>query len=137
MRNKNLEFLKKVTISTVMSELVNVHMTTLFNQKIHHKNRKRTNISGYDIKIWSVRLRTFLLHGTSCAKCGLEATHFAIEQYKDQNIPHLNLYANDMLMTCDHIHPKSKGGTDLISNTQTMCHHCNIRKSDKVEQELT
>ena len=35
-------------------------------------------------------------------------------------------------MMIDHIHPKSKGGKDAISNLITACEECNLGKSDKI-----
>jgi 5-methylcytosine-specific restriction endonuclease McrA len=32
--------------------------------------------------------------------------------------------------TKDHIVPKSKGGKDMLSNTQTICVICNTKKGD-------
>lgn len=56
---------------------------------------------------------------------------------KDKSF-HLNLYAIDengkeVLMTKDHIIPKSKGGADDISNYQTMCERCNEAKGNRLE----
>lgn len=36
-------------------------------------------------------------------------------------------------MTKDHIIPQSKGGSDDISNYQTMCEPCNEAKGSKIE----
>lgn len=35
-------------------------------------------------------------------------------------------------LTCDHIHPESKGGPTTFENLQTMCRSCNSRKGARV-----
>lgn len=55
--------------------------------------------------------------------------------------PHLNLYhvgprRGLMMMTQDHIMPKSHGGKDEIDNLQTMCFQCNQRKGSNIPKEL-
>lgn len=41
--------------------------------------------------------------------------------------------ANDgYVLHVDHIHPKSKGGTDDIENLTTACMECNLGKSDNI-----
>lgn len=74
--------------------------------------------------------------GIVCVSCGLKGNHFWIES-NGQISPHLNLYAvnNDghpILMTMDHIIPKSKGGTKTLDNVQLMCEKCNHQKGDKI-----
>lgn len=51
--------------------------------------------------------------------------------------PHLNLYhvnrkGGFVLMTQDHILPRSRGGEDKISNLQTMCRDCNSWKGNRI-----
>lgn len=53
--------------------------------------------------------------------------------------PHLNLYARGrsrlILMTQDHIIPKSRGGADELLNLQTMCSTCNNAKGALLPEE--
>lgn len=76
-----------------------------------------------------------------CAACMIKGDHFWAESNsKDQNgIPHgwhLNFYAfnyhgDPVMMTLDHIRPKSKGGTKSPENIQLLCTRCNGAKGTK------
>lgn len=86
---------------------------------------------GKEVIMNSLRLRVFVLDGTTCRGCGIEAAYFAVECASGTNAYHLNMYsANDVLFTKDHIRPKDKGGTDSLENLQTMCTHCNGKKAN-------
>lgn len=37
---------------------------------------------------------------------------------------------NEVMLTRDHIYPKSKGGLDNIKNYQVLCVKCNQKKAD-------
>jgi 5-methylcytosine-specific restriction endonuclease McrA len=81
-----------------------------------------------------IRLDT-LLHNNTCTKCGLRGTLWTLEY--DNNYPkHFNLYAQtkkgEILMTIDHIIPKSKGGPHQLDNLQTLCFPCNLKKGNKL-----
>lgn len=101
------------------------------------------DIAKYDfdgdlIKGNSQRYQTFFTKGCKCAICGIEGKYFAKERHLQDKAYHLNLYAVDdngteILMTKDHILPRSKGGIDDISNYQTMCKPCNEVKGNKLE----
>lgn len=81
-----------------------------------------------------------------CVCCGLKGTYFAKERSakyskKTQSFRatteswHFNLYAltadgREILMTKDHIIPRSKGGADKLENLQTMCRPCNGKKQN-------
>ena len=86
----------------------------------------------------SQRYQTFFTKGCKCVVCGIEGKYFAKERHLQDKSYHLNLYAVDdngdeILMTKDHIIPRSKGGIDDISNYQTMCKLCNEAKGNKLE----
>lgn len=96
------------------------------------------------VKMFSLRLRTFLLHGTCCEECGLCGHFFALERhslsshYTDKQRYHFNLYGinennEEILFTKDHITPKSKRGADSIDNMQTLCIICNLEKGDSLQ----
>ncbi len=86
----------------------------------------------------SDRLKTFKVKGLKCCACGIEGKFFALEihEHGSGEFPHLNLYGinadgNEVLMTKDHIVPKSKGGRNSLKNYQTMCFPCNYTKGGK------
>ena len=90
------------------------------------------------------RAKIYFEKGLICAEtdCNLVGSFFALERWanqKDQTFGnyHFDLYAIDevgeeVLMTIDHVHPKSKGGPDHILNYQPMCKVHNELKSNKV-----
>lgn len=42
-------------------------------------------------------------------------------------------YCSDVATEVDHVHPRSKGGSDDIDNLVACCRTCNIRKKDKTD----
>lgn len=91
------------------------------------------------VKLNSLRLKTFK-NNPKCRCCQREGTLIGVDIAKGQEKPHFNLYCveangNKILMTKDHITPKSKGGKNVISNMQTMCTECNSRKKDMTPEE--
>lgn len=92
-------------------------------------------INGDKIKGNSQRFQTFFTKGLKCACCGIEGKYFGKEKDFNAARYHLNLYAldesgNEVLMTKDHIVPRSKGGASELYNYQTMCVKCNIAKGN-------
>lgn len=80
------------------------------------------------------RARIFFEMGIDCVSCSTKAKFFALEQWVDKSY-HFDLYGIDsigdeVLMTIDHIHAKSNGGKDHISNFAPMCKCCNEIKSN-------
>lgn len=103
------------------------------------RGEAKIELNGIRLSIQSsgVRLPTFL-KSLTCAKCGLEGTYFAAERKRgDKCGYHMNLWGkaldgSPMLFTHDHIIPRSKGGPDHLSNSQTMCVICNETKGDSL-----
>lgn len=65
----------------------------------------------------AIRWRVFQRDGWKCVSCG--------QGSQDEAILHI-----------DHIVPRSKGGKDSIENYQTLCHLCNIGKSNRDNTDL-
>jgi hypothetical protein len=83
-------------------------------------------------------LKTFYYRGVICAHCGLAGTTFREVSHNDK--VHLQLFGSkesaEVLMTCDHIIPHSKGGTNNFYNLQTLCCQCNYDKKDNIDQKV-
>lgn len=102
------------------------------------KRLAKVDFDGDLIKGNSQRYQIFFTKGCKCVVCGIEGKYFAKEKHLKDKKYHLNLYAvndngEEVLMTKDHIIPRSKGGIDDISNYQTMCKLCNEAKGNKIE----
>lgn len=87
----------------------------------------------------SPRLILFNTKGTVCVTCGIEGIVFVLETHDLRITPHLNLYGvnadgDRVLMTKDHILPKSKGGENTLENYNTMCSPCNAEKGNTTEE---
>jgi len=83
------------------------------------KGRNRINLDGDLITVSSLRLYCFAVNGIECVYCGIKGSFFAKEKHahSDRNY-HLNFYSKvggkDVLMTMDHIIPKSRGGKNTL-----------------------
>ena len=92
--------------------------------------------AGFRVRMESLRYQVFQ-KAVVCVSCGAVGSVFRLQRNDtDKNQPanraHFNLYAlvGDVwvLMTQDHILPRSKGGKDRLENLQPMCAPCNVRK---------
>lgn len=118
-----------------IEEIKNLTKDVLFER---YKQNSKVELDGDVIKGNSQRYQLFFIKGCSCVKCGIEGKYFAKERAIKDKSYHLNLYGIDdngqeVLITKDHIIPKSKGGKDILENYQTMCIRCNEEKGNKTE----
>ncbi len=84
----------------------------------------------------SDRLNDLSKLGNHCKAIGCNriGSKFLVTISKNGAI-HIDLYDKyNMLMNIDHIHPKSKGGVNHISNYQLMCQECNSKKGNYVAE---
>lgn len=93
-------------------------------------------------KIKTRRASAFSVIGYECDTkgCNLHDFKYGIGVDNGGGI-HLDLYAFDdlgemVMITIDHIKPKSKGGPNHISNYAPLCKICNEIKSDYFEPEV-
>ena len=87
------------------------------------------------VRMNSIRYHLFARERV-CACCGRIGTVMMLDVHGCYySRAHFNLYAVQgnklILMTRDHIIPRSKGGTDNLDNLQTLCTKCNNKKGDK------
>ncbi|MHB8226695.1 RNA-guided endonuclease IscB [Acidithiobacillus sp.] len=97
-------------VTALSQELVRFDTQAMQNPEISGTEYQQGMLLGYEI-------REYLLEkwGRECVYCGAEHTPLEI----------------------DHIHPRSKGGSDRVSNLAIACHDCNQRKGNMpVEQFL-
>jgi hypothetical protein len=115
-----------------------------------HLQEETVDLDGDVITLKSERYHLFGAN-SCCVTCGLKGEFYAKERAAvrkggrwapvDANSKfHMNLYAVDsngkeVLMTKDHIIPKSQGGRNTPSNYQTMCQPCNSDKGLREKQK--
>jgi 5-methylcytosine-specific restriction endonuclease McrA len=93
-----------VPITGISQELVKFDLQAMQNPPDSGKEYQQGELAGYEV-------REYLLEkwGRKCAYCGVENVPFEVE----------------------HIYPKSKGGSDRISNLTLACHACNQAKGNR------
>lgn len=102
--------------------------------EIYVSPNKIVQIEGHNVRTKDDRYLNFIKNGFKCVRCGLKGQYVKLE-CNSRNGYHLNVYGVDengieVLLTKDHIYPKSKGGLDNIKNYQVLCEVCNGKKSD-------
>lgn len=95
---------KLCNITKISIERAKFDTQLMENESIKGKEYQQGTLMGYEI-------REFLLErlGRECSYCGKKNVSLEVE----------------------HIHPKSKGGSNRISNLCLSCHECNEEKSDR------
>ena len=129
-----LERIRVFTIEEVESLVKNDVMHSEC-KSIDKNCQHNIQVEGHDVYTTSLRYKTFIEKGYRCVCCGRTGAYYALEKAVEskKNRAHFNLYSNDgVLMTKDHILPRSKGGKDCIENMQTMCTICNSAKGSIV-----
>ncbi|MCL1972685.1 MAG: HNH endonuclease [Endomicrobia bacterium] len=104
--NSNLKDLPRVD-NEIKDKLTEEENSELLSKKVDKVKIVRAGI----------RWQTFERDDFKCVACGKSADDGAI-------------------LHVDHILPRSKGGKDEITNYQTLCHVCNIGKSNKSQLNL-
>ncbi|MDB9489232.1 RNA-guided endonuclease IscB [Dolichospermum circinale CS-534/05] len=100
-----VERLRKLApIEAISQELVRFDMQLIANPDIQGQEYQQGTLAGYET-------REYLLEkwGRQCAYCGVKDVPFQIE----------------------HIHPRSKGGSNSITNLTLSCEKCNTKKGTK------
>jgi 5-methylcytosine-specific restriction endonuclease McrA len=129
-RNHGYVIYKKYEIGDIFKELEN---NELPDKLIYGE-------SDYKDSLRRVQIIKDLINrdGSKCMNCEAEPKYFALGKDK-MGRWHMDLYGgeidDDHMFTIDHVHPKSKGGTNTMENYQLLCKICNEDKSDSVNGE--
>jgi 5-methylcytosine-specific restriction endonuclease McrA len=118
------------------------HITSLIRS-----DDEKVLLDGEMVKTGSDRYKLFAKN-RYCVTCGTEGLYYAMERTvkrrPDGTVTpmsqgfHFNLYGKnadgeEVMITKDHIVPKSKGGPNRLDNYQTMCFICNVEKGNRHE----
>ncbi|HIK29795.1 MAG TPA: RRXRR domain-containing protein [Oscillatoriales cyanobacterium M59_W2019_021] len=103
------KFMRLAPIGFISQELVRFDLQKMQNPEISGVEYQQGELLGYEV-------REYLLEkwGRKCAYCSTE------------NVP----------MEVEHIYPKSKGGSDRVSNLALACHSCNQSKGSQDIQDF-
>lgn len=134
------DFCVQMDIATLKEKKKLIHIKTYDCQEIFDhialdEKKREYIINGvsYIVKMNSDRYVLFM-QNRKCVACGLEGTKMILDINPGDQSPHFNLYTEEngrlVLMTKDHIIPKSKNGKDEIDNYQCMCSICNNLKGN-------
>jgi 5-methylcytosine-specific restriction endonuclease McrA len=123
-----------------------VTLSKLTGQKRAYFGSSSLTLSNLELKIRSVflgdyhlghleqhkehrRLKVFYHKGTTCVSCGVEGIRI-IKRMVNGSV-HLDVYTKDLvMMTVDHIIPKSLGGDNSLDNLRPMCLYCNSARGN-------
>jgi hypothetical protein len=113
---------KKCSFKDIISKINFENMSNDYlNNEIKTQQKDNENILlNFEKKIFvkaGIRWQVFERDDFKCVACGKSAHEGAI-------------------LHVDHIIPRSKGGSDSMDNYQTLCHLCNIGKSNKSDRKL-
>ena len=130
-----------VTLSGRRYDVEAVLTHSFVRGRFEGRNRpQKKDWDGVQVNMDSLRYATFK-RSIKCCWCGIEGRFFLLQARPEerQGIGHFNLYAlekdnkTQVLMTKDHVVPRSKGGTDQAKNLVTMCCNCNFLKADRTD----
>jgi 5-methylcytosine-specific restriction endonuclease McrA len=100
-----------------LNTISNDIMKNSVEKKIDDEILKQKYLDNKNIARAGIRWQVFERDDFKCVACGASAQDGAI-------------------LHVDHIIPRSKGGEDIMENYQTLCHLCNIGKSNKSNKNL-
>jgi len=104
------------------------------------KSASRSNKKFHNMKVYAeysaYQLWMKYIDNLACVNCQRKANFFKLHKHQEiKDVYFFQLYCLDqnmsaILMTKDHIIPKSKGGKNNIDNYQLFCRICNKAKRD-------
>jgi len=131
---------KKEPIVNIEIPIKGTNDTLTVPSRIGHNYTPFEVLPMSDLKLYKnhKRLQTFYYKGLECVNpyCNKKGKYLIKAYDRFKNV-HVDVYTKDFeLMTVDHIHPKSKGGTYDLENLNPMCAKCNTKKANIINYKF-
>jgi 5-methylcytosine-specific restriction endonuclease McrA len=102
-------------------------------REVYRKNEKDryANDIEYREKVKQTHRITASKYYHNTMGIGRKSKRFHLLEKYNYTCQYCGRKAPDVILEIDHIHPKSKGGKDVLENLTVACKDCNIGKHDK------
>ena len=115
----------------MVDNLINLENTMILKTNLKGANLEKARLANSFIN--ESDLSEAILSGADLTGARVINTILDQASLQNANLDRITIAA-EMMMTKDHILPRSKGGANRLENYQPMCSKCNCKKGDRIEK---